>query len=198
MLFPDRAYPSTFTELKLQRSEDGRIFFRIADTHKYKNKIDTVFRQSEDLIGIEERTGLRRAVRFFVERKLLRLGRLDGISFLGAETNSGRCGEYVFSRIMHEPWAKDIDIEGHPLWGHTYDFLASKGYQPVTDTPEEGDIVAYGWEEPQTHTLQEAEHFGIYAQGQATSKFGGYLWQHDIDVPLMYGDFGVFFRKQNS
>lgn len=110
------------------------------------------------------------------------------------------CYDYAFHQLNEQnafPFLFDAKGFQWPLelFTNPTQFLPTWGYQLV-DTPEPGDLVAY------CCTLNDAplevRHWAIWKEdGQCESKMGKGVYRHPIErVPLEYGNFVYFFRKQ--
>mgnify|MGYP001604471914 CR=1 FL=1 len=117
-------------------------------------------------------------------------------------TDSDRCADYVFGRIMQEPWAQ-INLQFiEELWSDTIRFLEGKGYYEV-EMPKKGVMVAY-FNTDYSAVLEGArlgqaiaKHFGVFQNNRVISKWSrGHVYRHPIEsVPTLYGDEARFFRK---
>lgn len=110
-----------------------------------------------------------------------------------------RCVQYVFATVKKEPWAKED--EEIPIFDNPLEFLQEKGYLPLlqSDTPQNGDIVAYGLSQNQGRRFI-LKHMGVYNNGLVKSKFNtGDVYEHALEtVPYYYGSDVLFFRKQQQ
>lgn len=123
-----------------------------------------------------------------------------------------RCAEYIFGRLLNEPWATTESSVPDDFWLNTIKFLRKKGYKLVNKAQEK-DVVGYAFKDiyktipdedvflPQAlHTKRVSpffEHFGIVKNGKVISKFAeGYVYEHDLDtIPDRFGELVFYFRK---
>ncbi|MCA9349083.1 hypothetical protein KC878_02975 [Candidatus Saccharibacteria bacterium] len=111
-----------------------------------------------------------------------------------------RCGEYVFGRILGEPWC--VPRQAYPasqyLYNDTRDFLRSKGFtlvDPAKVVP--GDIVAYTGEHP-IYGHEATLQFGfVLGESRVRSRFGpGPVFEHNLaSIPSRWGSSVFFWRK---